>query len=70
MRDKIKQVNELVRKDGVYIKNVDKDKKSFGVTVIFQPKLQSFSDQQLEEFSKKIILNNRNIKKFFKRWYY
>ena len=36
-------------------KNVDKDKKSFGVTVIFQPKLQSFSDQQLEEFSKKII---------------
>ena len=32
-----------------------KDKKSFGVTVIFQPKLQSFSDQQLEDFSKKII---------------
>ena len=28
MRDKIKQVNELVRKDGVYIKDVDKDKKN------------------------------------------
>ena len=36
-------------------KNVDKDKKSFGVTVLLQPKMQSFSDQQLEEFSKKII---------------
>ena len=51
-KDIIKEVRVFDVYEG---KNVDKDKKSFGVTVIFQPKLESFSDQQLEEFSKKII---------------
>ena len=51
-KDIIKEVRVFDVYEG---KNIDKDKKSFGVTVIFQPKMQSFSDQQLEEFSKKII---------------
>ena len=32
-----------------------KDEKSFGVTVIFQPKEKSFSEKNLDEFSKNII---------------
>ena len=42
MRDKIKQVNELVRKDGVYIKNVDKDKKNPPLTVSAWSKIKYF----------------------------
>ena len=42
MRDKIKQVNELVRKDGVYIKDVDKDKKNPPLTVSAWSKIKYF----------------------------
>ena len=42
MKDKIKQVNELVRKDGVYIKDVDKDKKNPPLTVSAWSKIKYF----------------------------
>ena len=42
MRDKIKQVNELVRKDGVYIKEMDKDKKNPPLTVSAWSKIKYF----------------------------
>ena len=41
--------------NNISVEDSVKNKKSFGGTVIFQPKMQSFSDHQLEEFSKKII---------------
>ena len=42
MRDKIKKINELVRKDGVYIKDVDKDKKNPPLTVSAWSKIKYF----------------------------
>ena len=42
MRDKIKKVNELVRKDGVYIKEKDKDKKNPPLTVSAWSKIKYF----------------------------
>ena len=40
--DKIKKVNELVRKDGVYIKEMDKDKKNPPLTVSAWSKIKYF----------------------------
>ena len=42
MRDKIKKINELVRKDGVYIKDVDKNKKNPPLTVSAWSKIKYF----------------------------
>ena len=42
MRDKIKKINELVRKDGVYIKDADKDKKNPPLNVSSWSKIKYF----------------------------
>ena len=42
MKDKINRVNELVRKDGVYIKEMDKDKKNPPLTVSAWSKIKYF----------------------------
>ena len=51
-KDNIKEVRVFDLYEGEKVK---KDEKSFGVTVIFQPKEKSFSEKNLDEFSKNII---------------
>ena len=51
-KEKIHEVRVFDLYEG---EKIDKDKKSFGVTLVLQPKEKSFSDDQLEELSKNII---------------
>ena len=51
-KEKIKEVRVFDLYEG---EKIDKDKKSFGVTLVLQPKEKSFSDSQLEDLSKNII---------------
>ena len=51
-KDNIKEVRVFDLYEG---EKINKDEKSFGVTVIFQPKEKSFSEKNLDEFSKNII---------------
>ena len=51
-KDNIKEVRVFDVYEG---EKLNKDEKSFGVTVIFQPKEKSFSEKNLDEFSKNII---------------
>ena len=51
-KNNIKEVRVFDLYEGEKLK---KDEKSFGVTVIFQPKENSFSEKNLDEFSKNII---------------
>ena len=51
-KEKIKEVRVFDVYEG---EKIDEDKKSFGVTLVLQPREKSFSDDQLEELSKTII---------------
>ena len=51
-KEKIQEVRVFDLYEG---EKIDKDKKSFGVTLVLQPREKSFSDDQLEELSKTII---------------
>ena len=53
-KDIIKEVRVFDLYEG---ENIEADKKSFGVTVFLQPKLNTFSEEDLEGYSKRIIEN-------------